>query len=347
MNEPVISPDPAAERAWRSLAGPVPDFEGCHDLHSLAGRYVELRLHMGYKFHGRGKPLFEFADFQKSRGLTRPENLTIEDFLSFFESRSTFRDSTWNRYLSTISLWLDHLKAIGRLKRNPSIFLRRRARSDYVPYIFSREELRQIFHPDTSLASRKERAVMYHLVYACGLRASEVGKLTFSDLDREAKTIFIRKSKFSKDRILPVHPRVFERVEDHLRTRPGGCDPMEPEARLFPTPTGMTWKGRRLSYEFREDLLRLGIYRKTKKLGGLVMGSPRLHALRHSMACHRLIRWYREGADVQAKLPILSTYLGHANWVFTQVYLKVTALVLREADRRFRASFEREFPLEP
>jgi integrase/recombinase XerD len=336
-----------AERAWRSLAGPVPDFEGCPDLGSLARRYVELRLHMGYRFHGVGKPLFEFAAFQKSRGITRPEDLKIEDFLAFFELRTGFRDSTWNRYLSTISLWLDHLKGIGRLQRNPSIFLRRRARGDYVPYIFSREELRRIFRPDTQSPSRIERAVIYHLIYACGLRASEACKLTFRDLDWDAKTIFIRKSKFSKDRILPVHPRVLGRVLDHIRARRETEGPRTPESRLFLTPSKKSWTGHRLSYEFREDLIRLGIYKKSRKLGGLIMGSPRLHALRHSMACHRLIRWYRDGADVQAKLPILSTYLGHANWIFTQVYLKVTALVLREAGGRFRKSFERELPLEP
>lgn len=65
------------------------------------------------------------------------------------------------------------------------------------------------------------------------------------------------------------------------------------------------------------------------------------------MAVHRLLKWYREGADVQAKLPLLSTYLGHSAIQYTQVYLKITAVLLREADQRFSARWEREFPLAP
>ena len=62
---------------------------------------------------------------------------------------------------------------------------------------------------------------------------------------------------------------------------------------------------------------------------------PRLHDLRHSFALHRLIAWYREGADVQSRLPLLSTYLGHVNLSGTQTYLTMTHELLAEASKRF------------
>jgi len=62
---------------------------------------------------------------------------------------------------------------------------------------------------------------------------------------------------------------------------------------------------------------------------------PRLHDLRHTFAVHRLIAWYREGADVQACLPRLATYLGHANISGTQTYLTMTPELLAEASHRF------------
>jgi len=68
---------------------------------------------------------------------------------------------------------------------------------------------------------------------------------------------------------------------------------------------------------------------------------PRLHDFRHSFAVTRLLLWYREGVNVMARLPLLSTYLGHAQVSDTQVYLQATAELLTEADRRFH-SFVRE-----
>jgi integrase len=63
--------------------------------------------------------------------------------------------------------------------------------------------------------------------------------------------------------------------------------------------------------------------------------SPRLHDLRHSFAVHRLTDWYRQGADVQRLLPVLSTYLGHTDLAGTQVYLSMTPELLQQASSRF------------
>jgi site-specific recombinase XerD len=62
---------------------------------------------------------------------------------------------------------------------------------------------------------------------------------------------------------------------------------------------------------------------------------PRLHDLRHSFAVHSLTAWYRQGADVQRLLPILSTYLGHSDLEGTKVYLSMTPELLQQASQRF------------
>ena len=67
------------------------------------------------------------------------------------------------------------------------------------------------------------------------------------------------------------------------------------------------------------------------------MAAPRLHHLRHSFAVGRLLRWYREGIDVNSRLLQLSTFMGHVHPVSTAHYLKMTTDLLDEADRRFRA----------
>lgn len=69
---------------------------------------------------------------------------------------------------------------------------------------------------------------------------------------------------------------------------------------------------------------------------------PRVHDLRHTFAVHRLLDWYKQGADVQTLLPRLSTYMGHINIQSTQVYLRYMPEVLAEANRRFEVAFSSE-----
>jgi integrase len=76
--------------------------------------------------------------------------------------------------------------------------------------------------------------------------------------------------------------------------------------------------------------------------------APRLHDLRHAFAVRCLLRWYRDGVDVQGRLPTLATFLGHVDPEATQVYLSITAELLREANARFHryfgSSFDEEVP---
>ena len=100
----------------------------------------------------------------------------------------------------------------------------------------------------------------------------------------------------------------------------------------------MTQSG--MNNTFRAIVGRLGIQ------GGSGHKPPRPHDMRHSFAVHRLLRWYREGADVQSKLPMLSTFMGHIDPTSTQVYLTVTAALLQEANARFYRSFGNVFDQE-
>ena len=81
----------------------------------------------------------------------------------------------------------------------------------------------------------------------------------------------------------------------------------------------------------------LALLRQQGLRGPAGEAGPRIHDLRHSFAVRRLTTWYEEGVDVQAKLPLLSTYLGHSSVLATEVYLTVTAELLRHAAQRFYA----------
>ena len=104
----------------------------------------------------------------------------------------------------------------------------------------------------------------------------------------------------------------------------------KPDAALFLTRNGSPLERHTAENVFRRLRARAGVLR-------LDSGryQPRLHDLRHAAAVHRLISWYRQGADVQRLLPQLATYLGHVHIAATQRYLTMTPELLHEASRRF------------
>ncbi len=344
MNDLSPSPQEMTDRLWHYFAGPGEAIPEQDLLEPLAERFIQLKQHLGQRYNVNGQCLRDFLRFLGDRGVHRAKQLSLDQMLAWDASRAHVQARTWMREVSAISVFLDHLKMLGKIPTNFTYFLRRRPISDFRPYIFTVDELRRIFALQEDGGPVGDRALVYYLLYACGLRVSEGIHLKLRDLDVGQGTIFIEKTKFNKDRLLPLHPRVLDHLRSYRDDRRAGA---APDAPLFLNAWGRAYGMNHLSSHFRQDLTHLGLYHKTRDADGLRHGSPRLHALRHSFAVHRLIRWYREGADVQRKLPLLSTYLGHSAVEHTQVYLKITALLLREAHRRFAGRWEREFPLEP
>lgn len=221
----------------------------------------------------------------------------------------------------------------------------------YCPYVFSIDELRRFFDflrqqatnspdPKTSFQFRS-RYVFYHLLYACGLRVSEAIRLTTADYSAEQRTLFIQPSKFLKDRLIPIGQRVASNLDEllDLRQRLFGIPPEGWFFLILPArrPYHRNWA----SGYFRETLQHLGIYRPERTIQGCTQGTPHLHELRRAFAVHRLMRWYREQVDVDAKLPLLATYMGHSFFGHTKTYLTLTQQLLSEAGHRFARSFDR------
>jgi integrase/recombinase XerD len=221
----------------------------------------------------------------------------------------------------------------------------------YRPYVFSVEELRRFFDslqrqaehsgdPRTAFRFRS-RYVFYHLIYACGLRVSEAIQLTVADYSANERTLFIQPSKFLKDRLIPIGSRVAANLELllDLRQRQFG---IPPEGRFFLIlPGRRSYTRGRASEYFRTALKHLGIYRREVTRQGCTYGTPHLHELRRAFAVHRLMSWYREQVDVDTKLPLLATYMGHSCFTYTKTYLTLTQQLLSEAGHRFARSFDR------
>jgi integrase len=172
------------------------------------------------------------------------------------------------------------------------------------------------------------------LLFCCGLRRNELLRLTLDHIDLEQSLIRIENTKFHKSRLVPFSPTVANQVAMYLRQRQQMKVSMNPGTFLLAN-------GIQGDKAYADHTL-LAVWHQLC-LGTHLLdrhGRPlRLHDLRHSFAVNTLQRWYAEGANVQAKLPHLATYLGHVSIASTHYYLKLTPELRQAAGQRFHQRF--------
>jgi integrase len=156
---------------------------------------------------------------------------------------------------------------------------------------------------------------LFRVLYGCGLRLGEALRLRVEDVDLTAGVLTIREAKFRKDRLVPLAAS----LQVYLQRYHAEMGARSSDAIFFAAPHGRAYSTRTPYAMFRRMLRAAKIPH-----GGRGQG-PRVHDLRHTFAVHRLEAWYREGADLSSKLPVLSTYLGHESIAGTQRYLQLTA----------------------
>jgi integrase len=226
-----------------------------------------------------------------------------------------------------------------RRRRDPSSYVPEHAlapvkESVFLPYIFSRDEVRQLLAAATSHRGRfiwgpMLRALIL-VLYCTGLRLGEAVRLRTDDVDLDRGTLMVRHSK-GRSRIVPIRPDLVAELRRYAAERHQlVCELRRaaPEGlflRLDASPLTVT----SASNALRQLLRKLGMKPPNGRIGA------RPYEFRHAFAVHRLTAWATEGVDVHAKLPWLSAYLGHQNVLGTEVYLKATPQLLELASSRF------------
>ena len=171
------------------------------------------------------------------------------------------------------------------------------------------------------------------LLYLTGLRAGEALRLTDADVDLDVGVLRIHDTKFGKSRCVPVAADVAARLRRCRAAVAGHLGPRLPDAPFFPTASGRRYSISALRAAFHQVLDVADIPRRS---GGR---SLRLHDLRHSFVALRLLLWYQQGANLNARLPVLATYLGHVGLSSSQRYLQLTHDMVGEITRRHAARF--------
>jgi integrase len=168
------------------------------------------------------------------------------------------------------------------------------------------------------------------LLYTTGLRRGELLRLTLEDYVADEHVLLIRETKFHKSRWVPLSSTTAHEVDGYLRARRRRHPSLALGIPLLvhgvTAPRGYTGVG--LGAGFRHLLRTVGIRTAEGHW-------PRIHDLRHTFAVHALMRWYQAGADVQAKLPMLATYMGHVSIVSTAYSLPFIEPLRALASARF------------
>ena len=204
-----------------------------------------------------------------------------------------------------------------------------------VPYIYTQAEIRRLLEatpgacgPQALLEAYVFRALLLLLYGAC-LRLGEALRLTMNDVDLDRALLCIQETKFYKTRLVPLGQDLTMVLNQYVQQR-NSVHCKESTAPFFCFQDGRILSQSAVRSAFRRLRIQAGIQRNDG-----ARYQPRLHDLRHTGAVHRLVAWYRSGADLQRLLPQLATYLGHIDLASTQRYLTLTPELLREASLRF------------
>jgi integrase/recombinase XerD len=168
------------------------------------------------------------------------------------------------------------------------------------------------------------------LMARCGMRISEPLHLMKHHYRREEGTIYIEKTKFRKDRLIPLPKTVMQEMENYLSLR-ASLRPEDQSPYLLPGKDQNPIPDQQVRFLFHDAVREIGISQPRKKLGNIIFNPPVPHCLRHSFAVNTLKAIKERGQSPQHALPVLAAYLGHATYFNTSVYLKVADASSRKA----------------
>jgi integrase len=298
-------------------------------------QYILWRQAHGAKFTTGANLLRQFVGC--ADGHAACDAVTTAQVLVFLAGAGPLTRHRENKHYALAGFWR-HAISRSHATRSPMPDNEPRSPVRAPPYIYSRDELRRLFDPAMVEISRRGAiqldAVTFRtlllLLYGAGLRFGEAARLTLADVDLAQAVLTIRATKFYKSRLVPVGPQLATILDGYMHLRPRAGLAQGETAFLLSNQDGSPLASSTVQAAF-DALRRIAGVHGTA--GGRSI--PRLHDLRHSFAVHSLTAWYRQGANVQRLLPILSTYLGHADLEGTKVYLSMTPELLQEASLRF------------
>lgn len=289
--------------------------------------YVNYRKALGFKKSSLKSHLKKFDQYLLTAAPQKELNACF-----FLEFRKNISGSprTVNSTMSAVRGFYNYMVRTECAAQNPLQDIPSYKENAFIPFIFSRKETNEMMHA-VQIRIRRDKKYFLNdmMVYTailllarCGMRISEPLSLQLKHYRRHEGTIYIEKTKFYKDRLIPVPGEILDELNNYLAVRKTlFCDD---NPYFFPGKAGKHISANRIYPVFAQAVKDIGITESARIMDNMRFGAPTPHSLRHSFAVNTLKRIKDQGKPPQQALPVLSVYMGHSKYRYTAVYLKVT-----------------------
>jgi integrase/recombinase XerD len=290
--------------------------------------YVVYRKDLGYARKGANPSLMAFDRHLKEQkadwGQLQPA--------FFLRMRANIRDNpnTVNTILSGVRSFFQFLVRQGICDNNPLKDIPPLPERYFVPFVFTPDETEQLLCAVCNRMRRSERWLLFDManylamvmLARCGMRINEPLRLYRDHFRADEGTVYIEKTKFRKDRLIPVPKSVQNAIENYLSVRDALCvDDQTPY--LLAGTKNRPIPAHRIRQVFHRAVKDIDLGQTKKIMGNITFGKPIPHSLRHAFAINTLNQIKAMGKSPQHALPVLATYMGHRKYQFTGAYLKV------------------------
>jgi integrase/recombinase XerD len=291
------------------------------------GDYLAMRRGLGFKLQRSAALLTDFVAFLDDAGAT-----TITTDLAVAWARQPVGADAcwWAARLSAVRVFARYLAAIDPDTQVPSADLMPSRPRRATPFLYAPDDVAALMAAAGRIPTRQVAATyrtLIGLLAVTGMRVGEAIGLDRDDFDSDEGLLVVRKAKFGKSREVVLHPSTSAALQEYTSLRGRLC-PRPGTPAFFVSATGTRLIYKNVHHRFHALTQAAGLRPRSAKC------RPRPHDLRHTFAVNTLLGWYQVGVNVQARLPLLSTYLGHIHPGCTYWYLSATPeLLALVADR--------------
>ncbi len=293
-------------------------------LRELLQEYLAMRRALGFKLRTEGTGLMSFVAFMEG---TQADHISIALALNWATKPTSVQPYRSAQRLSYVRGFARYCSAFDARTEVPPSDLLPFPHQRPSPYFLSDEDIDHLLQgalrwPATDGLANHTYYCLFGLLSVSGLRIGEALGLAVDDVDLDDGILTIRSSKFGKSRLVPLHASTIKVLVSYCQRREhflAGRD----VAHWF-----VNAHGARLGYDAVLDVF----HRLTAELPSQPgRARPRLHDLRHRFALATVLHWYRDGQDVERRLPVLSAFLGHVEVSNTYWYLSAWPELLEAA----------------
>jgi integrase/recombinase XerD len=289
--------------------------------------YLAMRRALGFKLERPGALMTQFVDYLDEAGATV---ITIDAALAWAARPEGASRYWWSRRLAAARLFAKYMVNIDPATQVPPADLLPSAILRATPFIYSPADIAALMAAARNSTSVPLIAATYTtligLLAVTGMRVGEAISLDRDDVDLDDGVLEVRQGKFGKSRELVLHPSTVTAMRDYAALR-DRARPWRTQA-WFISSSGSRLNYKNVHYRFHQLTRAAGLAPQPATC------RPRIHDLRHTFAVTTLLGWYRSGVDVQVRLPLLSTYLGHVDPGSTYWYLTATPELMQVVSRR-------------